>query len=175
MEASALAVDGCGHREEKRSSSACFYWRQRARQSNYVQHIKYIYIYIYIYICIFGVSTRIIPLLRSSFSFHNRKKYLALVQKTTNSSAWNHIFKTQRRGPPRRRTRKVLSLWQTHGSAPRSSYLPCQRWLHGNARSYVEQRTERPQQRKRIWFQCLCCREFGNAFFLWAVQHQVIA
>ena len=38
-------------------------------------------------------------------------------------SAWNHISNLQRQGPPRRRTRKVLSLWHTHGSAPRSSYI----------------------------------------------------
>ena len=43
-----------------------------------------------------------------------------------NSSAWNHIFNFQRRGPPRRRPQKPLSLCHTHGSAPRSPCLPCQ-------------------------------------------------
>ena len=31
--------------------------------------------------------------------------YLASVRETANSSAWNHIFKFQQRGPPRRRAR----------------------------------------------------------------------
>ena len=53
------------------------------------------------------------------------KKYLAALQETTNSSAWNHIFNFQRRGPPRRRARKLLSLCHTLWSAPRSPYLPC--------------------------------------------------
>lgn len=42
-------------------------------------------------------------------------KYLpTVVRETENSSAWNPIFKLQRRGPPRRRTRKVLWRWRTH-------------------------------------------------------------
>ena len=36
--------------------------------------------------------------------------YLATARETANSSAWNHIFYFQRRGPPRRRARKLLSL-----------------------------------------------------------------
>ena len=32
-----------------------------------------------------------------------------------NSSAWNHVFNFQRRGPCRRRARKLLSLCHTHG------------------------------------------------------------
>ena len=54
------------------------------------------------------------------------KMYLTTVQETANSSACNHIFNFQRRGPPRRRARKLLSLCHTHGSATRSPYLPCQ-------------------------------------------------
>ena len=46
--------------------------------------------------------------------------YLTTVQETANSSACNHIFNFQRRGPPRRRARKLLSLCHTHGSAPRN-------------------------------------------------------
>ena len=37
-----------------------------------------------------------------------------------------HFQKFKRRGPPRRKARKLLSLCHTHGSAPRSPYLPCQ-------------------------------------------------
>ena len=51
---------------------------------------------------------------------------MATVQETVISSAWNHIFNFQRRDPPRRRSRKLLSLCHTHGGAPRSPYLPCQ-------------------------------------------------
>ena len=51
---------------------------------------------------------------------------LTTVRETENSSAWNHIFKLHRRGPLRRRTRKVLSLWHTHGSCTKKliSALP---------------------------------------------------
>ena len=48
------------------------------------------------------------------------------VQETANSSAWNHIVKFQRRVRDGRRSRKLLSLCHTYGSAPRSPYLPCQ-------------------------------------------------
>ena len=47
----------------------------------------------------------------------HQKIYLATVQETANSSAWNHIFNFQRRGPPRRRARKLLSRCCTHGTA----------------------------------------------------------
>ena len=52
--------------------------------------------------------------------------YLVTAPETTNSSAWNHIFNFQRRGAPRRRARKLVSLCHTHGSSPRSPYPPCQ-------------------------------------------------
>ena len=62
-------------------------------------------------------------------SFYSRKnKHLTstILRETEISSAWNHIFKLERRGPPRKRRRKLLSLWHTYGSAPWSSYLSCQ-------------------------------------------------
>ena len=54
------------------------------------------------------------------------KTYLTTVQEKANSSAWNHIFKFRRRGRDGRRSRKLLSLCHTHGSAPRSPHLPYQ-------------------------------------------------
>ena len=74
------------------------------------------------------------------------KEHLATVRETDRSSAWNHIFKFQRRGPPVRRTWKVLSLWHAHGSAPRSSYLPCQnlaRWKHSELLQSIKQNIPR--------------------------------
>ena len=75
--------------------------RARARGLICVQHI---------------VSNFCVPPSRSSCS--RKCNYLLAVQETANSSAWNHIIKFQRRGPPRRRARKVLSIGRTHGSAP---------------------------------------------------------
>ena len=75
------------------------------------------------------------------------KKRLAAVHETENSSAWNHIFKPQRPCPPGRRTRKMLSLWQTHGSTPRRSCLPFQ-ILAGWKRSELEQKNESPRKKK---------------------------
>ena len=98
-------------------------------------------------------------------SYRRKKNnWLSTYRSTENSSARNHTFKLQRRGSPlnpfrtavpiqgqlawnlsglspkrdcgsKGRTRKVLSLWHTHGSAPRSSHLPCQFWLEENLRS----------------------------------------
>ena len=61
--------------------------------------------------------------LRLPGSFYTAEKtFLATTaQETKKSSAWNYIFKLERPGPPRRKTRKVLSVWHTHGSVPRSS------------------------------------------------------
>ena len=77
---------------------------------------------------ILGYSTRNDKFKRCSF-YHNCstvKIYLATVQDTTNSSAWNHIFIFRRRGRGARRSRKLLPLCHTRGSAPRSPYLPYQ-------------------------------------------------
>ena len=51
---------------------------------------------------------------------------LATIQETAISSAWNHIFHIQQRGPPRRSARKLLSRCQTRRSASRSPCLPWQ-------------------------------------------------
>ena len=51
---------------------------------------------------------------------------LATIQETAISSAWNHIFHIQQRGPPRRSARKLLSRWHTRRSASRSPCLPWQ-------------------------------------------------
>ena len=83
----------------------------------------------------------------AQLSFYSRKKYLATVQETQNSSAWDHIFNIQRQGPPRRRTRKVLSLWHNHGKAPRGSYPACPilaRWKL----SELDRKTNCPQEKK---------------------------
>ena len=73
---------------------------------------------------IYGV-THGIPLL---FLLRQHSKiHLATVQRTANSSAWNHILKLRRGGPDERKSQKLLSPRHTHGSAPRSPYyLPCQ-------------------------------------------------
>ena len=55
------------------------------------------------------------------------KRHTRLQRKeTADSSAWNHIFRFQRRGPPGRKVRKLMSLRHTHGSAPKSPCPPCQ-------------------------------------------------
>ena len=65
--------------------------------------------------------------LLSCWSFYSVvKKYLATVQETAKSSAWNHIFKFRRRGRHGRSSRKLLPLCHPHRSAQRSLYLPCQ-------------------------------------------------
>lgn len=43
------------------------------------------------------------------------------VQETANSNAWNNTFKLQRRGPPRRRARKLLSLCHTRKACTKKS------------------------------------------------------
>ena len=78
---------------------------------------------------------------------HQQKIYLAAVQKTVNSSAWNQFFNFQRRGPPRRRARKLLSLCHTHGSALRNPYLPCQIIVQRKS-SEVEQKLRNILQEK---------------------------
>ena len=53
----------------------------------------------------------------------------------------NKNFKFQRRGPPQRMARHVLSLWHTHGSAPGNSCLPCQVLARGqNVRVWSRKR-----------------------------------
>ena len=79
----------------------------RARERNCVQHIE---------------SSFRVPPSRSTAE----KKYLARVRETENSSSWNHISTFSDEVRPEK-TRKVLSIWHTQGSAPRSSYLPCQK------------------------------------------------
>ena len=140
------------------------------------------YIFFYFFFGLFSkiesfFSEMLVGLLGSSCSFYSGKgKNLAAVQETENSSAWNHIFKLQRRDPPRRRTRKMLSLWHAHGSAPRSSYPVCQtlaRWKH----SELGRKTNCPQEKKggrrsSIGF---VVGTFGNfSFSSWAVQHRCI-
>ena len=46
------------------------------------------------------------------------------------------FFNFQRRGPPRRRARKLLSLCRTHESAPTSPYMPCQTMAQRKVRGY---------------------------------------
>ena len=77
------------------------------------------------------------------------KKYtwLRTVQKTANSSAWNHIFNFQGRGPPRKRARKLLLLSHTHESAPRNPYLPCQIMVQRKS-SELEQNYGMPYMKK---------------------------
>ena len=47
------------------------------------------------------------------------------VQANAKSSAWNHILKFRRRGRDGR-SRKLLSLYHTHGGALRSPCMPCE-------------------------------------------------
>ena len=120
--AAAIARPACtrclrGHREAKRSSVACFDCRRKGEQES--QFLKN------------GYSTRYVR--REQY-----KIYLATVQETTNSSAWNHMFNFQRRGPPRRRSWKLLSLCHTHRSAPRSPYLPCQIMVQRNSSEHEQ-------------------------------------
>ena len=69
------------------------------------------------------------------------------VQKTENSSAWNHTFKLQRRGPLRK-TREVLSLWHTHGNAQKELIIcPAECSLDGNVRSSTR-KTKCPREKK---------------------------
>ena len=103
-----------------------------------------------------------------------KNAWLFTVQETENSSAWNHISKNQRRDPPRRRARKVLSLWHTHGTAPRRSYQVRQflaRW----------KRTALDQNNKTSWGKkkaadVLPLSLLSGLFFacLWAVQHRCL-
>ena len=104
-----------GHREKKRSSvaHASTVGARRSRRADIIKT---------------STGTRYVRR-DSSCSLYSSKtytSYLATVQETAKSSAWNDIFNFQRRGPPRRKVRNLLSLCHTHGSPPRSPYLPCQ-------------------------------------------------
>ena len=65
----------------------------------------------------------------------------------------------------------MLSLWHTHGSAPRSSYPVCQilaRWKH----SELDRKTKCPQE-KKAGRRASICFVVGTFFcILWAVQHR---
>ena len=52
--------------------------------------------------------------------------FATAVPETANSSAWNHIVNFRRRDRDGRRSRKLLPLCHTQGSAPRSPCLPRQ-------------------------------------------------
>ena len=79
---------------------------------------------------------------RSPFSFYSRKKHSITVQETEISSSWNHIFKVQRQGPPRRRT-KIAT-----GRSLQSSHLPriSGRWK----RWELEQANECPREQTAV-------------------------
>ena len=79
------------------------------------------------------VSYELLLVLKQQF-----KIYLATVQETANSSAWNHISNFQRRGPPPRRARKLLSLCHTHSwecTKEPMSALVAKLWFKGKVRS----------------------------------------
>ena len=69
--------------------------------------------------------------------------------------------------PPRRRTRKKLSLWHTHGSAPRSSYPVCQflaRWKRLELQ-YTEKRNVLRNKKAADVLPLVCCRNFWQYQF----------
>ena len=99
-----------GHREKTEICGACFDCRCKGEQeSRFLKNEYNVRIYV-----------------RRSCSSYSSIKFARRVRETANSIAWNHAFNFQRRGPPRRRPRKLLSLCHTHGSSPRNPYLPCQ-------------------------------------------------
>ena len=50
-------------------------------------------------------------------------------------SAWNHLFKLQRRGPPRRRHEKCCRCGTRTGAHHGAHICPAKFWLNGNIRS----------------------------------------
>ena len=77
------------------------------------------------------------------------KIYLATVQETANSSAWNHIFNFRRRGPPRRRARNLLPLCHSRECTkePISAFA---KRFKGKVRSYYRAELRNiPQEKMR--------------------------
>ena len=96
---------------------------------------------------------------------HQKEKWLEY-NRQKKSSAWNHIFKVQRRVLPRRRTRKVLSLFGTLTGVHQGGHIcPAEFWLDGNVRSQRRQtKSPRKKKRRQTCFQRLCCRDFFLCF-----------
>ena len=69
------------------------------------------------------VTSRTYDLIAPSTAVNNILGYSTRNRKF---KACKFFFNFQGRVPPRRRARKLLPLCHTHGSAPRSPYLPCQ-------------------------------------------------
>ena len=97
------------------------------------------------------------------------------MQETANSNPWNHIFNFQRRGPPRRRARKLVSLLPHSRECTKEpiSALP----NNGSKKKLGAKEQLRnilqEKLRGRGGSSCRFDRTFGKKnFFLWAIQHR---